>query len=126
MAKKSKNRDLQTQQGTVSGYIIKYLPLTVREMRGGTLTQDPKIVVALEVRRKDEEGNPQRPVTVQCPHKERFMKGVDPTPEVFQEVNADITAAYPVNSVCSFTEVRKVFRNREDEEFPVTRYRVVE
>jgi len=123
---KKKTKDKNIQQGTVSGYTVKYLPLTVRELRGGSLTQDPKIIVALEVRRMDEEGQPMRPVSVQCPQRERLMKGVDPTPDLFQEINKEVTAAYPINSTCTFSVTPKTLRNRDDEEFVMTQYRLVE
>jgi len=123
---KKKSKDQNLQQGTVSGYTVKYLPLTVRELRGGSLTQDPKVVVALEVRLPEVDGKPQRPISVQCPQRERLMKGVDPTPDLFQEINKEVTAAHPINSICTFSATPKVHRNRDDEEFTLIRFRLVE
>jgi hypothetical protein len=123
---KKKSKEQNLQQGTVSGYTIKYLPLTVRELRGGSLTQDPKITVALEVRLPEVDGEPQRPISVQCPQRERLMKGVDPTPDLFQEINKEVTAAYPINSTCTFSATPKTMRNRADEEFTLTRFKLVE
>ena len=123
MIKKPKAKNKNTQQGIISGYTIKYLPLMVQELHGGSLTKDPKIVVSLEVRRKNDDG---RPISVHCPQKERLMKGVEPTSEIMQMINNEVIAAFPINSECHFTETLRTRTNKDEEEYTVTQYKLVE